>query len=420
MHLLKKMIFCSLFSLPLSLMGGGVILYEVGSTDLGLAGAGWSARAETPSTAFTNPAGMSRIKCKEIEFGAQPIYAHVDFDYNHQTDVIGKNGTANAWLPAGGAFYVEPINHCWAAGASVVGYFGSKLKFNESWVGRYYLTELIMQGFSCIPAVSLKLLPNLSFGFGVNVMYAIFEQKSAIRNSLDNLKDGKLQLWDDDVGFGCVAGILYEITPCTRIGLQYLSKVRLQFKAKPDFHDVGPVLKNALRATGILNSKVLLDVDVPQGVMLSFYHSLFPCLAIMGDLGWQEWSDFQKATITLGSSTAASLTSIPKYQNTWHWAAGLKYTFCNCYALTAGYAYDSSAVTTKNRTLDFPVGVQQRYGIGFLWHYSNAIRLGIQFEWQNQGNLKVDQNAGILAGHVSGKYKNLWIDFINLDLRMNF
>jgi long-chain fatty acid transport protein len=41
--------------------GGGLYLYEVNATEVGLAGAGWAARADDASTVFTNPAGMTRI-----------------------------------------------------------------------------------------------------------------------------------------------------------------------------------------------------------------------------------------------------------------------------------------------------------------------------------------------------------------------
>ncbi len=45
--------------------GGGVYLYEVNATEVGLAGAGWAARADDASTVFTNPAGMTRIENRE-------------------------------------------------------------------------------------------------------------------------------------------------------------------------------------------------------------------------------------------------------------------------------------------------------------------------------------------------------------------
>ena len=45
---------------------GGLSLYEVATADVGLASAGWAARAQDPSTLLKNPAGMSLI-------GGQPV-----------------------------------------------------------------------------------------------------------------------------------------------------------------------------------------------------------------------------------------------------------------------------------------------------------------------------------------------------------
>jgi len=44
---------------PTTAMAGGILLYEVGSADVGLASAGWGARAQDASTVLTNPAGMA-------------------------------------------------------------------------------------------------------------------------------------------------------------------------------------------------------------------------------------------------------------------------------------------------------------------------------------------------------------------------
>jgi long-chain fatty acid transport protein len=40
---------------------GGILGYEIGTADVGLASAGWGARARDASTLFTNVAGMTRL-----------------------------------------------------------------------------------------------------------------------------------------------------------------------------------------------------------------------------------------------------------------------------------------------------------------------------------------------------------------------
>src|SRR5688500_9603409 len=93
--------------LPAILQGGGIFLYEVSSADTRLASAGWSSRANDPSTLFTNPAGMTRL-CKQLELGAQVIYNHVHFDPDAATNVNGTDGNANIWLPSGSFYYIHP------------------------------------------------------------------------------------------------------------------------------------------------------------------------------------------------------------------------------------------------------------------------------------------------------------------------
>ena len=75
-------LFCLIAS---SVHAGGLYLYELGNPEVGLAGAGWSARAQDAATVFTNPAGMTRLQKSELLVGAQPLYLHVDFSPDSKT-----------------------------------------------------------------------------------------------------------------------------------------------------------------------------------------------------------------------------------------------------------------------------------------------------------------------------------------------
>ena len=269
--------FCSMLLLlimPLALNGGGVTLYEIGTSEVRLASAGWSSRANEPSTVFTNPAGMSRLNRRQLQFNGEAIYLHVDFDHNSNTSVRGTDGHSNEWLPAGSFFYVQPINDDITLGFGNLGYFGSCLRFNNDWVGRYRLTYNFLEGFSLVPAAAYKINDYLSVGVGVNIMYGLYRQKSDVNNLLDSMPDGRLRLIDEDFGYGAVVGILFEPSACTRFGVQYLSRVNLRFRAKPKFSGIGPVLTDILDRTGVLNSKVKISSNVPQSVMVSGYHDL--------------------------------------------------------------------------------------------------------------------------------------------------
>lgn len=399
---------------------GGIILYEISSADTRLGSAGWSSRAEDASTVFTNPAGMTRISSPTVEVGGQAINARIIFDPNAQTNVRGSKGNATIWTPAGSLFYVHPINEDLVVGFGSLGYFGADLGYNKSWVGRYYVTKTFLEGFSAVPAAAYKMNDCISIGLGINVMCGLFSQQSAINNSLDSMKDGKLKLHDIDFAAGAVAGILFELSSCTRIGIQYLSPVRLHFHDTPKFEGIGPILTEALRVSGVLNSSVNIIARVPQSAILSIYHSLNPCWSIMADAGWQQWSRFQKVSISLSDPNATTISSKIKYQDTWHVAAGVEYHYSPCWTFSSGIAYDSSAISNKQRPLDFPVGRQWRFGTGTRWQYSDNLCIDLCYELQWSGNLPVNVDKGKLLGHVDGKFHNLYVQYLDIELSWAF
>ena len=82
--------------------------------------------------------------------------------------------------------------------------------------------------------------------------------------------DGQVKLKDDTWGFGANLGILVEPREGTRIGLTYLSPVKLDFKATPDLSIAGGSLANLLLHPPQLD----LGMTVPQSVMAGFYQDL--------------------------------------------------------------------------------------------------------------------------------------------------
>lgn len=410
----------AIMAIPFPGEAGGVSLYEVSTADLRLASAGWSARADDASTLFTNPAGMTRLCGTQFELGAQPIYAHVNFLQNGSTTISGRSGDADRWIPAGSFFYVHPLTDQVVVGLGSVGYFGSILDYNHDWVGRYYLQTATLQGISLLPTAAYKINDCWSIGAGVNIMYGILKQRSAINNVLEALPDGYFKLRDERFGFGGVFGILWEPHACTRIGLQYLSPVKLKFSDRPHFRDVGPLLNLVLTDLGIIGSTLDLAVKVPQGVMLSGYQELTCAWSIMGNIGWQQWSTLEYATISLADMDNRSFSFTPKYQDTWHVAGGFEWRCCDCWLVSAGVAYDSSAVKTKDRTLNFPIGNQWRFGSGVRWTCCDSLVFDFSTEVQWQGDLDTDVNRGPLAGHVAGQFKNTYGIFTALNLAWRF
>jgi len=403
-----------------SVHAGGLYLYELGTPDVGAAGAGWAARAQDAATVFTNPAGMTRLNKSELLVGIQPLYLQAEFSPDSNTTTSGPDGDASTWLPAGGLYYVHNLMPKLKIGLSTVGYFGLGLEYENDWVGRYYIQEIKLQALGIQPALAYQVTDWLSFGAGVVALYGVLDQKAAVNNIGPNQDDGKLKIEDDDWTYQVNLGVLVEPRKGTRFGLTYLSEGDLEFKDEPDFSNLGPGLEAILRAQGLLDAEIEVEFTMPQAVMLSGYHELNDRWVIMGNLGWQDWSEFGKVGVTVASEDTSSLTVDRNYKDTWHVAVGGQYRVADPWLLTAGVAYDSSMVDDDDRTPDLPLGEQWRFGLGASYDWSENLALGLGYTFLWSGDLDMDVNRGPLAGRVSGKYENTSMNFINFYLNWKF
>ena len=403
-----------------SAQAGGLYLYELGNPDVGAASAGWSARAQDAATVFTNPAGMTRLDKSELLVGVQPIYLHAEFSPDGDTTTSGSDGDASTWLPAGGLYYVHNLMPRLKLGVSAVGYFGLGLEYEKDWVGRYYVQEVKLQALGVQPALAYQVTDWLSLGAGVVALYGVLEEKAAVNNIGPNQPDGRLKIEDSDWTYQVNLGVLVEPRQGTRFGLTYLSEGDLEFKDQPKFSNLGPGLEALLRARGLLDAEIKVEFTMPQALMFSAYHELTDRWAIMGNLGWQDWSRFGKVGVAVTSEDTSSLTVDRNYQDTWHVAAGAQYRIADPWLLTAGVAYDSSMVDDEDRTPDLPLGASWRFGLGARYDWSPGFALGAGYTLMWNGDLDMDVNRGPLAGRASGTYEDTFMSIINFYLDWKF
>jgi long-chain fatty acid transport protein len=404
---------------PHSAQGGGIDLYEIASPDIGLASAGYAARAQDASTIFKNPAGMSLLQGSQFQGGLQLLYGSVTFSPNAGTSPsLGNNGGGNALgaLPSASGFFVYDLSDKWKVGLGAFNYFGLAETYDDNWVGRYYVQRSALLGMSLMPTVSFKATDWLSIGAGLNAMYGYLGTDVAINNG--SPLDGQLKLRDETWGFGGNAGILIEPREGTRIGVTYLSQVSLDFKDRPEISVFGGNL-GTLFTTPELN----LGVKVPQSVMVGLYQDLSPKWAVMADLGWQQWSQFGEVQVGVegAGGNPRVTTANMHYQDTWHGAAGAIYRASDKWQFTGGVAFDSSAVDSANRTVTLPMGQTWRFGLGASWQVSRAINLNAAYEFSWIGDMAVTQGSDSSSrGRVSGSYNDAWICFATLNLTWRF
>ena len=415
------LVFVAAVAMPPGAWSAGIMLYEQGTPDVGLASAGQGARAQDAGTVFTNPAGMTQLKDSQLLTGIVPNFGNFTFSPNAKTTLKGTNGgNAAVPLPGGSFFYVHSLMPNLKLGFGSYSYFGAPLEYNLNWVGRYRLQGATMLGLSFQPSLAFRAADWLSIGGGPNVMVGFLRNKAGINTLNPRLGDGQVRYQNWTVNVGGNIGILLTPREGTRIGIDYLTPVNLNFSDAPHFVGLGPLVTRAISNDKLRSPKTNLGLQVPQQLMGDIYQKVTERMALLGSVGWQNWSRFGLVDISIDTRNPRSLSKNLHFQDTFHIAAGSQYQLMPQWMLSCGFAFDNSAVGTPMRTVSLPVGDQYRFAAGVQYAWSKKITLGFAEEFMYMGEMPLYQSGGPVLGTVSGQFTNAYINFFTLNMIYRF
>jgi long-chain fatty acid transport protein len=168
------------------------------------------------STAFANPAGMTKLERSQFLGTFQLILPSIHLNVEPGTTFgrPGETGNAGVSLPSASGFYVHKISPDWRLGLSLLSYFGLGAQYSDQWAGRYYLQASTLLTMALTPSAAYKVNDWLSVGAGPTFMVGKLKQSSAINNVLPpGAPDGRLTLNSWAFGVGGMAGVLLEPLP---------------------------------------------------------------------------------------------------------------------------------------------------------------------------------------------------------------
>lgn len=146
-------------------------------------------------------------------------------------------------------------------------------------------------------------------------------------------------------------------------------------------------------------------------VKFSGFHEFNDRWALLGKVGWENWSAFEDVNI----STERGSQKIPRnWDDTWKFAAGVHFRPVDKWLLQLGFAYDTSPVDSKDRTPDMPIDRQFRYATGAQYKWNDRLSTGAQFVYADYGKAKIDNDL------LKGDYKRNDLFFFALNANWKF
>ncbi|WP_373973851.1 outer membrane protein transport protein [Chitinibacter sp. SCUT-21] len=374
-------------NLPAAAWASGLYLYEMGTEDVGLASAGSAARAQDASVMAYNPAGLTQLQGDVLTLGVQALYG----DTAYQPNRAPATDSVIGWFPGMSAFYSHSVDEDLKLGLGVYGNFGLSMDFGD-WAGKSLMQKSTLVGMTVQPTVAYRLNDQWSIGASINANYGIFALE---RNALG--QDYKLD--DSDWSHNAKIGLLYQHDAQTRVGLSYTSKTQYEFTG---------------HATGLATSGLPLSgtVNAPQQLLLSAYHQINPQWAVMGNLGWQDWSAYNKNELWLGQQSKPAGTMM---RDTWHAAVGVQYQVNSALRLNTGLAFDSSIYQDQSNTsLAIPAGDTLRWGMGAQYQIDQRSSIGAALEIA-----RID-GSSVANPIVGGRYDDSTLTFLTVNYSRSF
>jgi long-chain fatty acid transport protein len=360
---------------------GGFGIREQSAQFLGSAFAGSAAGGDL-SSMFWNPAAAARPGCNSA---------------SSYTAVFGQSTeTAESGLLVTGGLGIPPLRptstevgtsglvpasygNCQLTDKLYVGIalnspFGFTTKpDNPSWAGSPIALTSKIFSFDINPTVAYRLTPELTIGAGVQIEFLSIRLNRASFGSLVGPLSGSRAFDADDWGVGATAGILWQPTRTTAIGLGYRSAV------------TEDVSGDYTRSTGAISGPAVAttakgSITLPDELTLSARQDLSPHLALLGTIAWQNWSRLQNVPATSAGCPGGVCEVLNlNYRDGWFYSVGAEYIVHPGLTLRAGIAYETSPIQDSTRDILLPDSDRVELAAGASYRFSERITLDVAY-----------------------------------------
>jgi long-chain fatty acid transport protein len=386
---------------------GGLYIFEFGHPLQGASNAGEGAIAQDASTAATNPAGIMMLDESEWMVTGIGIYSKVEFQQQAGTTVSGNDGgDAGSFAPGASLFYAKPFSEKFGFGFAFNVLSGATIDYADGFVGRYWAEEVDLLIAAAMPSLAWRINDQWSVSVGIPMAFGTLEMDVAIPPLIGMGPDGQARISDgNDYVFNISAGVLWELSNQSRLGLTYTGEMEFEFDS--DLEITLPV------GGGTTLPQVSADISIPlvQMLRLSGSSDIGDQLTLLATVAWEDWSSFDSVLINTSAGRSGALPR--DWDDTWHFALGMRWRTGGPWTFHAGVGYDTDPTDASKRTADMPIDRQIRLSGGATYTFAGGSSLGGVLTFADYGDARIDNGGS--WGQVVGEYDTNRILFMGIN-----
>jgi long-chain fatty acid transport protein len=362
------------------------------ASGLGYSYVGTEAITEDASYQFYNPAILTSFTQQQFNIGG--LYAAEKKTFNGSTSyvpyAINQSGTASASgsVEVPFFYYVLPFQKRFAFGLGISAIGGTGQVYPDNSILRYTSTRSFFGIVSASPALAAAVCDNFSVGAGLDVNYIWTQLNSMASSYPPGGADSKIQNSANNIGYGWHAGILYKLSPATRIGLAYRSKVNFNPSGDSEYIlNPGTELK-----TEFTTNNFNYAIATAPITSLSLYHSFNDKWALMTGVSYTQWSLLHAVTF-YNIATPIGALNLPaqlNFHNTWFFGVAGNYQATEKWLLKAGIAYDQDQSDHRVQLAESvvtPIMVRVAFGARYQANKDASIDMGYSHSFYQNTNI---------------------------------
>ncbi len=390
----------------------GFQLLEQNASGIGNSYAGSAAIAENASTIYFNPAGMTRLKGVNVSAGVAAVRPSFKFT-NTGSSVPGGVGTnggdAGSWGAVPNAYASWELTPEWYVGLGIGAPFGLQTEYDDTWTGRYHSKMFNIETINLNPSIAYKVNDQLSLGAGINWMMLDAEFSRAAPLIVPGIGfagdlDATVKMKGDAWGWNL--GLLYQLSPATRIGFSYRSQVKIDLDGKTRVRN-SSVTGRAAALVQPMNANADTTVKLPDTAILSVVHDVNSQWKVLADISWTGWSSIKSLDINnTGNPRIPSDSQDLRFRDTWRIALGANYKLNQQWTLKGGVAWDQSPVhKDKYRPTALPDNDRYWLSVGAQYNFNERTTIDIGYAHLFVKNTSIaNDTAATTKGIVRGDY----------------
>jgi long-chain fatty acid transport protein len=285
-------------------------------------------------------------------------------------------------------------------------------EYEDGWIGRFHSQEFNIESVNINPSVAYKVNERLSIGAGISWMQLDARYRRAAAPVVLPAALGGRYLGDVNAklnmkgdAWGWNLGLLYQLTPSTRIGLSYRSRIKIDADGTTRFSR-DPRIPAAIPVPVPGPVHASTSVELPDTAVLSVVHDLNPQWQILADVSWTGWSSIKSLDIDNGNPALNDKLDL-RFRDTWRVALGAHYKVNPHWTLKGGLAWDQSPVhEARYRPTSLPDSDRYWVSIGAQYHFNERTSVDIGYAHLFVKSTSIDNDSAVSKGTVRGDYRS--------------